>query len=508
MYYYLWIFFIFGFLGWCAEVVYAAFKEKRFVNRGFLNGSICPIYGVGMVLIDFLLKPFVDFLPAMLIGCMLLGTGLEWLTNFALEKIFKQKWWDYSDQPHNLNGYICLKFALLWAVAGTASELFLVPLARRLVSYMNRTLGWVLLIVLLSIFFADLIVTVVSIIGLNSRLRNIEDIKTKMEEDSPKLDESESMRSHEQSAELKKRYSKYTDVNILYRRLIRAFPNLRSLKHNEALEEVRKNLNVLSQRSTEKIKKRNEAAAAAYEDRLPKGAERPFAYGICFTKLFWVFFLGSFIGCIVETAFAFVRYRSFEVRTSVVLGPFVLIYGLGAVLFTLILRKLYNQSDMLIILSSMVIGAVFEYLCSLFQQMIFGTVSWDYSSKSLGIGGRTSIVYSFFWGILGVVWIKDLYPMISRMIERIPKKWGRPLTAVAAVYMAVNIIISAGAMFRSNQRINDIPATNPVQEFFDRFYPDETMNFFYPNMKYVGPLDLPKPGAGDESAVSGSAQNP
>ena len=105
---YLWCFFAFSFLGWCAEVVFAALRERRFVNRGFLNGPFCPIYGFGVVLMDFLLRPFGGNLAVLLVGSMLVGSGLEWVVGFLLEKVFHQKWWDYSDQPHNLNGYVCL----------------------------------------------------------------------------------------------------------------------------------------------------------------------------------------------------------------------------------------------------------------------------------------------------------------------------------------------------------------------------------------------------------------
>ena len=102
LYTYLWTFFLFAFLGWCSEVVFAAIKQRRFVNRGFLNGPLCPIYGIGVVAIDFLLRPFQGNLPVLLVGGMLLGSALEYLVGFFLEKLFHQKWWDYSDQPHKI----------------------------------------------------------------------------------------------------------------------------------------------------------------------------------------------------------------------------------------------------------------------------------------------------------------------------------------------------------------------------------------------------------------------
>ena len=141
LYTYLYCFFIYAFLGWCAEVLYAAAVEKRFVNRGFLNGPVCPIYGVGVALIALLMGPFSGNLLALFIGSMILGSALEWTAGFLLEKIFRQKWWDYSNEPHNLNGYVCLKFSVLWGFAGAVVVRFIVPSTSRLAHLMPQTLG-------------------------------------------------------------------------------------------------------------------------------------------------------------------------------------------------------------------------------------------------------------------------------------------------------------------------------------------------------------------------------
>ena len=103
----LWIFFIYAFLGWCTEVSYAALVTGTFVNRGFLNGPVCPIYGFGVVIVLTCLTPLAGSLPLLFLGSVVLTSALEWLTGFALEKLFHQRWWDYSDEPFNLSGYIC-----------------------------------------------------------------------------------------------------------------------------------------------------------------------------------------------------------------------------------------------------------------------------------------------------------------------------------------------------------------------------------------------------------------
>ena len=107
-YLFAWLFVLYAFIGWCTKVVYTAVTLGRFVNRGFLNEPVCPIYGFGMLLVIFCLSPLQNNLLLFFVGAILLTSALEWITGFILEKVFRAKWWDYSDSPFNLNGYICL----------------------------------------------------------------------------------------------------------------------------------------------------------------------------------------------------------------------------------------------------------------------------------------------------------------------------------------------------------------------------------------------------------------
>ncbi len=501
MYIYLWCFFLFAFLGWCSEVVYAAALEKRFVNRGFLNGPLCPIYGLGVITIDFIMKPFGDNLAVLIVGSMFLGTGLEWLAGFLLEKVFHQKWWDYSDKPHNIGGYVCLSFAIVWGLAGAAVVRFIMPFAGRMASRIPESIGWVLLIVLLSLFAADFTVTVVSIIGLNRKLKNLEMVSSKLRAGSDRLGQklyAGAMEAQErekewqkEAARLKEKYEQGLQANYLHKRLLKAFPDLHSLRHNEELEALRQEVNVFRRKSSEAIRRRNERAIAVYEGKLAEGEPRPFAYGLCYSKLFWIFMIGNVVGFALETVYALVvPPHQFQLRVSVVFGPFILVYGFGAVAITLFLYHMYNQRDVLIFIASMFIGGAFEYLCSFLQQSLFGTVSWEYSDSVLNVSGRTNLMYSFFWGILGLIWLKDLYPVLSRFIERIPKKVGRSLTIAVSVFMAIDILLSAGAVYRQSERFNGIPAENGIQMFFDHYFPDEFLDFIYPNMEYVGKPEI------------------
>ena len=271
---------------------------------------------------DFFLRPFGDSLPVLLVGSMLLGSALEYLAGFLLEKLFHQKWWDYSDTPHNLHGYICLKFSVLWGIAGAMIVRYVMPFSHRLFSQIPRTVGWALLIALGSVLLADFLVTAIGLIGLNRKLKNLEYVTSRLRMGSDRLGEDlfqGAVALHDkqqegrqllqtkrlagkqalqkdwqrESARLKVKYEKNIQNNWLRRRLLKAFPDLRILKYNEQLEELRQNMDVLRRRSWEALRKRNEDARAAYETRLAPGEERPFAFGLCYSKLFWIFMVGN-----------------------------------------------------------------------------------------------------------------------------------------------------------------------------------------------------------------------
>lgn len=113
----LWYFYIYGFLGWCSEVAFAAIAHGKFVNRGFVNGPICSIYGFGVMSVLLVLGPLKSSLWLLFGGSVLFTSAIEYLTGWVLEKVFHDKWWDYSKRPLNIKGYVCLEFSVLWGIA-------------------------------------------------------------------------------------------------------------------------------------------------------------------------------------------------------------------------------------------------------------------------------------------------------------------------------------------------------------------------------------------------------
>lgn len=189
IYYMILYFFVYGFLGWCAEVGFAAVKEHKFVNRGFLNGPICPIYGVGVTIVIAFLTPYKDNLILLYISSVILVTLLEGVTGWAMDKVFHNKWWDYSKQPFNIGGYVCLIFSLVWGIACVAIMDLVHPLIHQALTFIPHTLGIVLMAVLGIAMFADLYVTASAIFKFNKRLASMEKIAGELHEISDQIGE-------------------------------------------------------------------------------------------------------------------------------------------------------------------------------------------------------------------------------------------------------------------------------------------------------------------------------
>lgn len=230
-------FMIYAFLGWCTEVLYAAFNSGRFVNRGFLNGPICPVYGFGVVLVTWILRPVEDQIVWLFLGSVIVTSVLEFITGYVLERFFHDKWWDYSGEPFNIKGYICPKFSILWGLACVIIVDRIHPLIQRFVQGIPYRGGIVVLLILYAILFADLISTVMTIVHWRKRLRLMDEIAMEIRKFSDHLGSDLSsgiVNAQERKTEfLNKRMElqkKYTALREQHsfgtERLRKAYPNL------------------------------------------------------------------------------------------------------------------------------------------------------------------------------------------------------------------------------------------------------------------------------------------
>ena len=172
-----WIVIIYAFLGWCTEVAYAGVKRGKFVNRGFLNGPVCPIYGFGILSVVLVLEPFKDNTILLFLGSMLFCSVLEFIVGYVMERIFNDKWWDYSENPFNIKGYVCLEFSLMW---GLACVLVIDSVHPHIMNFINRipySVGIWIIAALCVLFAVDFALTLIELLKLPKRFRAIEELE-------------------------------------------------------------------------------------------------------------------------------------------------------------------------------------------------------------------------------------------------------------------------------------------------------------------------------------------
>ena len=203
---------------------------------------------------------------------------------------------------------------------------------------------------------------------------------------------------------------------------------------------------------------------------------------IAICNVLWVFFVSALLGDIIETLYCRAAGGVWMSRSSVLYGPFSIVWGIGAVVLTLVLSKFSKKEDRYIFIVGALLGGVYEYMCSVFTEIVLGTTFWDYSWMPFNIGGRTNLLYMVFWGILSVVWIKIIYPKMSDMIEKLPVLPGKMITWVLIAFMVCNALLSAMAMVRYTERKAGATAETVIETFLDETYEDSLIEKVWPNM--------------------------
>ncbi len=422
----LWLFLSYSFLGWVLETATAAVKHKHFINKGLINGPLCIIYGVSASVMSVFFQELNGIW--LFAAAFIMSTLIEWIAGHLIEAWFHERWWDYSNRKGNLDGYICPSMSLLWGVLGFVTVTWGDRLLLKLFHLIPAIAGNLLVWIFSGLLALDVIATLVI---LNGRSRHMERWAS--------IDEW----LNSLTGTLSRRI--YGRVN---KRIVAAYP---------------------------------EAKHAVPQERKPE----IFAYGCSFHKILWLTIIGAFLGDIVETIYCRIVGGVWMSRSSVVWGPFSLVWGLALGAATLLLYKYRDRSDRFLFLIGTFLGGAYEYICSVFTEIMFGQVFWDYSWMPLNLGGRINLLYCFFWGVAAVVWMKALYPKMSALIERIPLKPGKIISFVMIVFMSCNILVSCMALVRVNERQQGVPATSGWQQVMDERFDDERMQRIYPNAVHV-----------------------
>ena len=422
----LWLFLIYSFLGWILETVVAATKQKRFVNRGIMNGPFCVIYGIAALAITLVAQELNGVW--LFLGSMILATLVEWIAGGLIEKMYRQRWWNYSSLPWNLDGYISAPTSILWGALGFIMMKWGNNFCFTIYGMFPGLLVKLLVAIVAGVVVLDGAATMIILKGRSKKLEQWKATNDLLDSVSASLG---------------------NKIYLLVdKRISRAYPQ----KVQSQKEQKNKSV---------------------------------FAYGCDFYKLFLLFIIGAFLGDITETVFCRITMGTWMSRSSVVWGPFSIVWGLGIAVVTALLYKYRNSSDAFLFFTGVFLGGAYEYICSVFTEVVFGAVFWDYSGLPYNLGGRINLLYCFFWGIAAVVWFKKLYPPFSALIEKIPIKPGKILTWSLIVFMTCNILMSSVALIRYNSRSNNIAAYSSIEEWLDEHYDDERMEKIYPKAKKV-----------------------
>ena len=201
------------------------------------------------------------------------------------------------------------------------------------------------------------------------------------------------------------------------------------------------------------------------------------------TIIFWVFIIGSVFGFFAEMLYSTIFTRTLVIRKGLIYGPFIQIYGVGAVAYYLLISNVKEPKEAFTY--GMIMGGILEYIGSFLQEILFGTISWDYSNMFFNLNGRTSLLYCFYWGIIAVAYLKIVYPWLKNIEPLLHKLSVKIFTVFLALFMTFDIGISCMAAARQEERRKDISPKNSLDEFIDKAYPDEYLDKIYNNKKNV-----------------------
>ena len=413
------LYLVYSFLGWVAETVVATIKGRAFVNRGVASGPFCFVYGTAAVLMAVGFADLRSTPVALFLGCAANATVVEWVTAKLLERMHRRRWWDYSDKKFNLDGYVCLQYSVLWGLLGMASVLWGNVLLLRLCALLP---GWLLHIGV----WAAMTLAVLDQLG----------------------------------------------AALAVNRYAASHPRLEQLNL-----ELEKHSDKLRQRLIAHVEKRIQRAYPTIVRPEPTAQKEK---ALSFGDLVWLFVIGAFLGDITETIFCRVTGGEWMSRSSVVWGPFSIVWGLAIAMVTQLLYRYKDKPASWLFVMGTLLGGAYEYLCSVFTEVVFGAVFWDYSAIPFNLGGRINLLYCFFWGFAAIAWFKVLFPPISACIEKLPPRGGRVLTLALCIFMAADIAVSSAALVRYNDRLNGVPASNSVEVYLDGHYGNDRMHQVYP----------------------------
>ena len=424
-----WLFFVCSFLGWVMETVSEAVRHRRYIDRSLLFSPLCPVYGITAVLLSMGLAELRGNYAFLFLGSALGATVAEWIAGHFLEWVTGTRWWDYSKFRWNLDGYICFYASALWGVLGLILVEWGTPLLLTFFRWIPALPMQIVLCALLLLLAVDLLATGLSLSGLRNRM-----------------------------------------------------PRVETVGHRLAVLTLRLGLWIF-RRCDAHIRRAHPAAVMGR--RREKSQVSVFARGTSFYSITLLFAAGSLCGDLVETIFCRIRLGEWMSRSSLVWGPFSVVWGMALAGGTLLMYRYRHYSSSFFFVAGTLLGGLYEYLCSVCSEAILGTVFWDYSAIPFNLGGRINLLYCFFWGFAAVAWFRGLYPYLAKWIAKIPERAGKWFVRALAVFLAVDMLVSGLALLRYSARHAGEPADAAWEVWMDTHYGDEVMERIYPKAVFT-----------------------
>lgn len=434
-------FFFYGFMAWIIATIFVSLKEQSCRNFGILNLPILVQPAIMMIFLIILSSGKNVSTPALLFMTFLYGIFVDKIALFFLHKFYQNKNKRIIFPKGNLKASTI--YSLFLTLFGYILLKSFHPILFSVVSLLPLSLVHILASLLLISLVSDMV-----LLYLLPRKYYIK-------------------REEILAQNRKLRLGEWISRGI-WKRIYRQYPSL--LAENEG---------------SPKENGVSSTTGIAASDQFLKQEGIIFAEGIHFYKLIWMLLISSFMGDIIETVYVFLTAHVLMRRSSLVIGPFSIVWGLGAVILTLVLSKVKKQNNLSIFIAGFFFGGAFEYLCSVFTEVFFGMKFWDYSYMPFNIDGRTNLLFMIFWGIVSVLWFHYAYPPLSRFIEKIPPILGSVLAIAIALFFLSDSMVTAMVMVRATERKKHPEARNAIEKFVDQEYPENVVRTLWPNMNFL-----------------------
>jgi len=423
---------IYSFLGWCGEVIFFSLKSGYFRDRGFLDLPLCFSCGMAVTILSIGIPTLRPYRYMQVIAYLAVTLFFYQCAVETTRLAFGSPSLRFRASLYNKNVFRSMSLVCLLAVVAFVVVSLIHPFVFVFVKILPPIVLKYATTILMILSLADLFMTIYFIRNRNIT-NGLEYLADEMQE---------------QKYTLGARLSNY-----VWKRARKVYPDLIDFEKEQAYKAF----------------------------GMPK-KQPVFAEGVCFHKLIWVFFITAFLGDIIETLFVHAKIGVWMSRSSVLFGSFSVVWGIGAMLLTLILYPLIEKTDRYIFAGGFVLGGTYEYMASLVLEVFLGAKFWDYSDMLFNLNGRTNLLYCIFWGLLSVVWLKLLYPKISIVIERIPAIAGVTLTWIMVTLMVADLAISGIAIARYMDRMEHPKPESIFEEFLDLHYPNELIEHVWPNL--------------------------